>query len=145
MRSSRIRSVAILAVLLSLFVGAFVMAQQTAKSLLDQAQTQKAAGDLQGASETFERIVAEFAASDRNAAAKALLGLGEITESLGQRSRARGYYERVRDEFKDQVAEASLASEKVPQLTVASPEKVQKITFKTPYAEDVYRIGRAHV
>jgi tetratricopeptide (TPR) repeat protein len=122
--------------LVSVFAAGFVAAQQTAKALLDDAQAKKTAGDLQGAAEGFERVVAEFAASDRGSAARALLALGEIFDSLGQAPRSRAYYERVRDQFKDQAAEAGIAANRLNGPSTRSGPS--KVTIRTPFADDVY-------
>jgi hypothetical protein len=119
----------------SLFASAFVVAQTgTGKAVLDQARSKKTAGDLQAATEVFERVVTEFTTSDRNSAAKALLELGEIFDTLGQSARSRAYYERVRSEFKDQTAEAGIAAERLG----AARNTPTRITIRTPYADDVY-------
>src|SRR5690242_427091 len=109
----RFRGFVLFAVFATLSAGAFIAAQQPGRPLLDQARAKKTAGDLQGATEGFEKVISDFASSDRNSAAKALLELGEIFESLGQAGRARSSYERVRNEFKDQTAEASTATDRL--------------------------------
>jgi Tol biopolymer transport system component len=137
--------------LVALFTATFLTAQQpNARALFDQARAKKAAGDLQGATEGFEKVISDFASSDRNSVAKALLELGDIFESLGQAGRARSSYERVRNEFKDQTAEANTATDRLTQLANrlgptapggqpnAPGAGPSKITIKTPYADDVY-------
>jgi Tol biopolymer transport system component len=129
--------------LIALFAAALVTAQQkSGTALLQETQARKAAGDLEGAMQGFERVVAEFGATDRNAAAIALLELGAITEQLGQRMRARGYYERVRNDYKDQQAEVRKAEARLAEGAVANTkveeQQPSKITLKTPYTEDSF-------
>jgi tetratricopeptide (TPR) repeat protein len=139
---------------MSLFLAVFVAAQQTGKALLEQGRTKKTAGDLQGAMEAFEKVIADSAATDRNATANALLEMGGIADSLGQLNRARNFYERVRTEFKDQAAEAAVASDRLKNQPTSptssavgatagatpsrSNEGPAKVTIRTPYTEDVY-------
>ncbi|HEX4997354.1 MAG TPA: hypothetical protein VFY29_03960 [Terriglobia bacterium] len=128
--------------------GALMGAPQTGRAPLDRARALKAAGDLQGATEGFEKVASEFAASDRNAAARALLELGEIFESLGQDGRARAFYERVRNDFRDQTTEVRIATERLAQTATRAQATgsldsdanrgPSKITIRTPYADDIY-------
>ncbi|HEX4998634.1 MAG TPA: hypothetical protein VFY29_10425, partial [Terriglobia bacterium] len=133
--------------LLSLFVAGLLLAQQNGSALLEQGRGKKAAGDLQGAMEAFEKVVADFAASDRKSTADALVELGGIAESLGQSSRARGYYNRVRNDFKDQAAAVEIAGNRLNAPPSRSGNSTaatggrsgpSRITIPTPYAEDIY-------
>ncbi|HEX4998201.1 MAG TPA: hypothetical protein VFY29_08250 [Terriglobia bacterium] len=147
---SRFRGFLAFTVSVLLVAGAFAAAQQTGRAVFDQGRARKTAGDLQGAMESFEQVVAEFAASDRNSAARALLELGEIVDSLGQTGRARAYYDRVRNDFKDQTAEVNIAAERVTRIETrsgtpvngadpnASPSGPFKITIRTPNSDDFY-------
>ncbi|HEX4999418.1 MAG TPA: tetratricopeptide repeat protein [Terriglobia bacterium] len=133
--------------LILMFVTGLTLAQQAGTALLEQGRAKKTAGDLQGALDTFERVAAEFSTSDRKAAANALLELGSIFETLGQSSRARGYFDRVRNDFKDQT-EAVAAAGNRPSVRPADagnaaspgggPSIPSKVTFRTPYTEDIY-------
>jgi Tol biopolymer transport system component len=134
-------------VLISLFLTGFVLAQQPGTALLEQGRAKKAAGDFQGAMEAFEKVIAESGATDRKAAANALLELGGMFESLGQVSRARGYFDRVRNDFKDQTAEVAAAGNR-PNVQPPGggnaaaessvPAVPSKVTIRTPYTEDIY-------
>jgi Tol biopolymer transport system component len=148
-RMIRLRVLICFGALATLIAGALLAAPQAGKTQLDQARARKAAGDLQGATEGFEKVVADFAASDRNAAARALVELGEIFDTLGQDGRARGFYERVRNDFRDQAAEAKIATDRLAQTATrimqaanspgAGANRVpSKITIRTPYADDIY-------
>ena len=98
---------------IAVFAAGFVFAQQPAgKAALEEARTRKTAGDLQGALELLEGIVANTA-SDRNAVANALLEMGAIAETLSQSNKARNLYERVRTDFKDQTAEAAANNDRM--------------------------------
>jgi Tol biopolymer transport system component len=131
---------------MSLFVAGFLFAQQSGKGLLDQGRAKKTAGDLQAAMEAFEAVVANFGGADRNAAANALLELGAIADSLGQLNRARGYYDRVRNDFKDQTAEVEIAANRLraqaaPRGATSAPggaPSPSRVTIQTPYADDIY-------
>jgi tricorn protease-like protein len=76
-------------------------AAQTAHDLLQQALVkEQAEGDLRGAIELYERIVAEFSA-ERPVAAKALVQMGLCYEKLGTGEAERAY-RRVVQDFPDQ-------------------------------------------
>ncbi|HEX5000724.1 MAG TPA: hypothetical protein VFY29_21045 [Terriglobia bacterium] len=129
-----------LAALFTLFVlltTSFIVAQQPlGKDLLDRARAKKSAGDLQSAMESLEAILSN-AGTDRNTMANALLEMGAIADSLGQASKARGFYERVRSEFKDQQAEAATATTRLA-AGVNSSEGPSRITIHTLHSDDVY-------
>jgi Tol biopolymer transport system component len=132
----RIRAILAIFALASLLAAIMAAQQSPANSLLEQARTRKAAGDLQSATEGFEKVVTDFAASDRNAAAKALLELGAIAETLSQSTRARTYFERVRIEYADQRGEAAIATDRLAAMD--NRNNPAKIVIKTPYTEDAY-------
>jgi Tol biopolymer transport system component len=131
------QTIVVVLTLISLAVGFVSAGQNSGSALVEQARALKKAGDLQGAMLGLEKVVAEFAASDRNAAANALLELGEITQTLGQASRARGFYDRVRNDFKDQAAEARKAESRIAEMTRVSAPPT-KVTIKTPYTDDPF-------
>jgi Tol biopolymer transport system component len=124
--------------LISVFTAGLVIARQSGSALLEQGRAKKTAGELQGAMEAFEKVIAEFAASDRKAAANALLELGSIADSLGQVSRARGYYERVRNDFKDQTAEVETAGKRLNAPAPGGGQTSSRVAIRTPYTDDIY-------
>lgn len=136
--------------LIALLVAAVAAGQQSGKGLLEQGRARKTAGDLQGAVEAFEKVLADFGASDRNSAANALLELGAVADSLGQLGRARSHYERVRNDFKDQTAEVDVASSRLKAQAAQQTEAARpgggsspspgasKVVIRTPYTDDVY-------
>lgn len=136
----RIKTAALLA-LIGVFAAAFLAAQQPSANLLEEARARRAAGDLQKAVELLESVISN-AASDRKTVAGALLEMAGVAESLGQAARARGLYERVRSEFKDQAAEAGIAANRLS--APAGPASAggtsaggaSKVVIKTPYADD---------
>jgi Tol biopolymer transport system component len=133
----RLRTFSTLIVVWSLIVTAFVAAPQNpGKTLLEQARAKKTAGDLQGAAEDFEKVVAQYSSSDHNSTANALLELGSFAEMLGQSSRARTYYDRVRNEFSDQRTEVGISLNRLTDMEVRS--NPGKIVIKAPFTEDPY-------
>ncbi|HEX4997355.1 MAG TPA: tetratricopeptide repeat protein, partial [Terriglobia bacterium] len=146
----RLKSILAILALMTVFVAAFTAAPQNpGAALLEQARAKKAAGDLQGAAEGFEKLLTDFAA-ERKPAANALLELGAIAESLDQKTRARNYYERLRREYSDQGAEVTAATNRLAELEGRSAPGnaaagvgggatgVGRIVIKTPYTEDPY-------
>ena len=133
----RLRTFLALVVVWSLAVAVFVAAPQNpGKTLLDQARAKKTAGDLQGAAEDFEKVIAQFSSSDLNSTANALLELGSFAELLGQSARARSYYERVRNEFSDQRSEVGTALSRLTDMEIRS--NPGKVVIKAPFTEDPY-------
>ena len=78
------QTIVVVLTLISLAVGFVSAGQNSGSALVEQARALKKTGDLQGAMLAVEKVVAEFAASDRNEAANALLELGEFPQTLGQ-------------------------------------------------------------
>jgi tetratricopeptide (TPR) repeat protein len=65
-------------------------------------------GDLKGAIDQYQKIVAEFSGTDRAAVAKALVRMGQCYEKLGS-AEARKVYERAVRDFPDQKEMAAMA------------------------------------
>jgi len=81
--------------------------QQPGLLLEDATKKELVDGDLKGAIETYQRVLASQGVP-RATAARALLRLGQCYEKLGN-AEARKAYERLVREFSDQSAEANLA------------------------------------
>jgi Tol biopolymer transport system component len=96
-------------------VSAQVQKEQQPKLLLEEATKKELVdGDLKGAIETYQKIVA-LEGVPRAVVAKSLLHLGQCYEKLGN-TEARKAYERLVREFADQPEEANTARERLAAL-----------------------------
>lgn len=76
-------------------------------------------GDVDAAIRVAEQVVSRFAKSDRAAAARALLMLGDFHALKGDDGEARRFYERLRTEFSDQQGAAATATRRLRLLPPA--------------------------
>ena len=89
-------------------------------------------GDLKGAIELYEKIIAQYGATDRAAAARALLRMGQCYERLGVKevAEARKAYQRVVREFSDQKDVVATAQVRL----VALGSERSSITYRQAWA-----------
>lgn len=109
-----------------------------AEMLLESArQKETVEGDLKGALRVYEDVVKRHA-GDRAAVAKALMGMAECHQKLGD-SEALRLYQRVAREFGDQKDAAQLARARMVGMRPRGPQMVtNRKVFTTPPGGDLY-------
>ena len=127
-------------------VAALLLALLAAGQKNDQAEVQlKAAmhkelvdGDLKGAIEQYQKILASFG-SNRAVGAKALVQMGQCYEKLGK-TEARNAYERVLREFAEQSEPARLARQRLAAL--GQPAGRPEMAIRRAWASQNLHAGR---
>jgi tetratricopeptide (TPR) repeat protein len=101
---------------LVLFSAVTLVAAQNGEALRQQGLVQLDRGDIQGAIQTFNRILNEYS-SDRKLVAQTILQLGDCFQSLNQPNRARAYYEQVIAQYTDQTEVVANARRRISAMT----------------------------
>lgn len=86
--------------------------------------TERADGDLRAAIQLYDRVVKDFG-TDRALAARALVGMGQCYEKLGDLN-ARAVYERVVRDYADQKSEATAARSRLAALPAPAAAPVSQ-------------------
>jgi hypothetical protein len=76
-------------------------AAQSGEALRQQGLMQRDRGDVQGAIQTFSRMLTDYS-YDHKLAAQAALELGDLYQALNQPVKARSYYDQIVNQFSDQ-------------------------------------------
>jgi Tol biopolymer transport system component len=106
-----------------------IVYSQNASALFEQGlMKENAEGDLPGAITLFTRVI-EDRTADPSVQAKAQLHIGMCYEKLGQ-NEARAAYERVLNEYPQQLEEVKLARERLAVLSKVSDETAGKPSFR---------------
>ncbi len=108
-----------------------LMLAQNGNDLFQQALIRQANGDTQTAIPVYERIVREFPAN-RPLAARATVQLGKASETLGQREKARDYYQQVISKY----AEVSASVNEAKSLLAAMDKDQAVKEVEIPGAGD---------
>ena len=117
--------------------------QQTPGELLQSAlYKQQVEGDLEGAVKILEGLIEDFG-QHRELAARALIQLGRVHETLGS-TRAEGAYRRILSDYPDQLAAVAEARTRLTALAVeeatASPATAESNTSADPAGMVIRRV-----
>ena len=88
-------------------------------------------GDLKGAIEQYQKVIAEFSSTDRASAAKALVRMGLCYEKLGSAEARRAYERAVRD-FPDQEETVAAARARLVALNTARSGPTYRQVYAGP-------------
>ncbi|HUU36932.1 MAG TPA: tetratricopeptide repeat protein [Candidatus Desulfaltia sp.] len=122
-----ISCIAILGALVSV-AGIARQAEEPGVLLRAAIEKEEVDGDLQGAIDVYKQIIAKHS-DNRPIAAKALLRLGGCYEKLGLRE-AQSAYQRVIEDYPQQLEEVKAAKERIARLARASAETPGKPQFR---------------